>query len=94
VRSDAAGQDGFSRFVEDDEWLVLSVARRRGSNSIVDVQLSRIADQKRVNFELHADDRVGEWGNSSKLTDQVFWLTIILMEYEGIFGIDQLDDGF
>jgi hypothetical protein len=94
VRSEAAGQNGLSRFVEHDEWLVLSVSRRKGSNSIVDVQLSRIADQKRINFELHADDRVEEWGNSSKLTDQVFWLTIILMEYEGIFGIDQLDDDF
>jgi hypothetical protein len=92
VKPDIQSHTGFATFVEDDEWEVLSVDRRLESRSIVDAKLSRLADGKRINFELRADNRDEEWGNSSKLTDQVFWLSIILMEYVGIFGIEDLDD--
>jgi hypothetical protein len=85
---------GFATFVEDEGWIFRSVERRHGSKSLVDVKLSRISDDKRLNFEFEADDRNVEWGHSSGLTDQVFWLTIILMEYVGIFGIEELDNDF
>jgi hypothetical protein len=92
MRSETKARARFPTFVEDDEWEVLSVERRTDSKSIVDLEISRIVDGRRVTFELVADDRGEEWGNESKLTDQVFWLTIILMEYVDIFGIEDLDN--
>jgi hypothetical protein len=92
IRSESESHRLLARFVEDDDWEVLSVERRNESRSIVDVKLTRIADGKRLNFEFSADSGSEEWGDGGHLTDQVFWLTIILMEYVGIFGIDDLDD--
>jgi hypothetical protein len=95
MRGDVQSHKGFATFLEDNDWELLFVQRRVGSRSAIEMSLSRTVDGKLLNFEFCADNSDVEWGDGpSWLTDQVFWLTIILMEYVGIFGIEDLDDGY
>jgi hypothetical protein len=93
VRS-ADPSDGIGDFVDDHDWRVLSVTRHPESFSIVDVILSRVEDERRLTLSLVADQlNQKPWvPNESSLTDQVWLLSIQLMEYVHIVGIDGFED--
>lgn len=63
--------------------------------SVEVVRLSRIGDDRLLRLSLVADQlNQNPWvPNESSLTDQVWLLSILLMEYVHIFGIDEFDDG-
>jgi hypothetical protein len=81
-------------FSYDNDWQIISVARRPASLSIVDVALSRVDDGKRLTLAMMADETNQKpWvSNESSLTDQVWILSVLLMEYVGIFGIDDFEN--
>jgi hypothetical protein len=95
VQSDLPAHLGKDTFHESDRWEILGVERDLSNRSLVNLALRRISDNKRLTLSLLAarpDD--DSWSpNGSSLTDQVFDLSILLMEFCGIIGIDDFQDG-
>jgi hypothetical protein len=81
-------------FDREDEWSVSSVARRSGQRDVVDLRIERDLDQRRLTIPLTCQEFSEENpANGSRLTDMVFNISIRLLEFNGIRGFDEFEDG-
>jgi hypothetical protein len=76
------------------ERTVVTVDRREGRPDLVDVTVRNEEDRRSIQFELsHREFEGSNPADGSQLTDTVFNISIRLMEFTGIRGFDEFEDG-
>ena len=76
------------------QWTVPNVNRRDREPEFMDVTVQNLQDQRSIQFELcHSEFEGDNPANSSQLTGTVFNISIRLMEFGGIRGFDEFEDG-
>jgi hypothetical protein len=80
--------------LEEPGWVLLDAIRRSGQRDVIDVSVQNVADERLLKVVLPRQEFEGENpANSSRLTDTVFNISIRLMEFMAIRGLDEFENG-
>lgn len=81
-------------FPSELDWTVRNVTRRPAEPDVVEVVVENKLDERTVTLVLPHQEYEGEnVANLSRLTDTVFNVSIRLMEFVEIRGLDECEDG-
>ena len=83
-----------SEFDEDEDWSVVVVERQPDHLDVIDARITNVQDHRTLTIRITREEFPGGYfPNESQLTDPVFDISIRLMEFNGIRGFDEFEDG-